>query len=190
MYPYRTFVSYLIICIPYSYSRRQRQIENLIVSPVCLPAPKRSIYLKPFSGFSLLLGYNNSWVWSTMHGPCVWSRALANSHTSSFLQAHRPFGPAFLLFSPGTRSLYRLLSPVWEHLPLLTLSSSSAFASSGRPSLISPIKLDLCYWLLEYHVLSFISLFTSLHCLWDCMTGSSMRVGTVSTFAHRHMHIA
>lgn len=126
-YPDRTFVSYVIYLHSFALipeGKGKLQIELHL--PFSLSAPKISIYktlqwLFTSLGMLQLLNmiYNAS-------AP-VWSRALANSHNSSFLPTPWPFGPLFLLFSPATGSLHKLLSPVWKHPPLLT--PSSAFSS-------------------------------------------------------------
>lgn len=151
-YPDRIFVSYLIHLHSLALIRETKgKLQIWLHLPFGLPATKISIH-KTLSGFSSLLGLTAlEWLLQLLNmvysaSALVRFRSLANSHTSSLLQAHWPFGPAFLPVS----FCYRVFAQVaflsleipstGNSLFILQLPAST---SSGRCSLISPIRLDL-----------------------------------------------
>lgn len=151
-YPDRIFVSYLIHLHSLALIRETKgKLQIWLHLPFGLPATKISIH-KTLSGFSSLLGLTAlEWLLQLLNmvynaSALVRFRSLANSHTSSLLQAHWPFGPAFLPVS----FCYRVFAQVaFLSLEIPSTGNSlfilqlPAFTSSGRCSLISPIRLDL-----------------------------------------------
>ena len=71
----------------------------------------------------------------------VWFRALAYSHSSSLLQEHWPFGPAFSPVSSCSKVLAQVAFLCLE-IPS-TVNSLFILQLMGRPSLFSSVRLDL-----------------------------------------------